>query len=206
MLIEIDVNTRSIIGKPINCLKPKKGFWLPVVDNSTYPDEPDLFKASPAYTYSINVDQWLDEAEIKGEWSFSENDYVEQVAVQGVKSLESCKNELYKLQKKAKKEKEIQPLLFKDKLIDISTEDNKNRIHGLKDKGKKFKVGTNDYMDLTSQDVKDLQELLGDTLDTAISKEAEDNEEVNLIGNYGALKAYYLASDFYTTPEIFIDP
>jgi len=95
MFAEIDLSTKKV-KRIVNGIKPN-GFYLPVVDNSIYPTDPDLFKATPNYEYAVNVETWLDEAELKADWSFSDDDYVEQIATQGIKSLDECKEEVYKV-------------------------------------------------------------------------------------------------------------
>jgi hypothetical protein len=96
MIAEMNLQTRTI-KRVINS---EGGLHcLPVIDNSIYPTDPDLFKDEPTYSYIINVDTWLDEVapELKAEWAFLPTDHVEQVAVQSIKSLAQCKEEVYKI-------------------------------------------------------------------------------------------------------------
>lgn len=91
----VDVNKKRIVSAPTQGLKPK-GFCLPVIDNNSYIDEPSLFKAEVKRSYVFHVEQWLDEAEIKADWKFSDNDFIELVlGEQTVKPLDQCKEEVY---------------------------------------------------------------------------------------------------------------
>ena len=96
MIAEMNLQTRTI-KRVVNCMGGLH--CLPVIDNSVYPTDPDLFKDEPTYSYIINVDTWLDEvtSELKAEWAFLPTDHVEQVAVQSIKSLAQCKEEVYKV-------------------------------------------------------------------------------------------------------------
>jgi hypothetical protein len=93
----VDVNKRKIASAPTQGLKPK-GFCLPVIDNNSYIDEPSLFKAEVKRSYVFHVEQWLDESEIKADWKFSDNDFIELVlGEQAIKPLDQCKEEVYKV-------------------------------------------------------------------------------------------------------------
>ena len=153
MFAEIDLNTKKV-KRIVNGIKPN-GFYLPVVDNSIYPADPDLFKATPSYEYVINVETWLDEAELKADWSFGENDYVEQIATQGIKSLDQCKEEVYKILKGKRDIKlfgsvtvgEVTILIEKQRDVDVVTNLGVIPVEFKKDTGDRIDIGIDDGLE-----------------------------------------------------------
>lgn len=154
MWIKIDIINKQTIGSPVSGIKPD-GFYLPVVDNSIYPTDPDLFKATPSYEYAVNVEAWLDEAEIKADWSFSDDDYVEQIATQGIKSLEQCKVIVYKILKDQRDIKlfgsvtvgEVTIIIEKQRDVDVVTNLGVIPVEFKKDTGDRIDIGIDDGLE-----------------------------------------------------------
>lgn len=80
---------------------------------------------------------------------------------------------------------------FKGVDVDISTEKKRNGIISMKPKAKKFKANKNiDWLDLTSQDVLDLQDLLDNETQKHIDNEFNENKIVSELADYQALADY----------------
>lgn len=119
MWAEIDLKSKTV-KRVIN--GRRGNFCLPVIDNSTYPTDPDIFKTTPEYRYVVNVSTWLDEVEDKPNWRFAEGDYVEQIARQDVLPLTQCKEQVYKMLAAKRWEMEVAGLDYNGVIIPTDRE------------------------------------------------------------------------------------
>ena len=84
-------------------------------------------------------------------------------------------------------------LSFKSVDVDISTEKKRTGIVNMKAKAKKFKANKNiDWLDLTAQDVLDLQDLLDDETQKHIDNEFNENKTVSELADHKALADYLI--------------
>jgi len=107
-----------------------------------------------------------------------------------LKSVDSIKVEIYEQQRQARKTFEAVPIDYLGKKIDVSTEAKRSRIMTLKGKDKKLKVGVNDWLDLSTQEVKDLQDLVDDTTQTGFDAENAANTTVAALTTHQQLADY----------------
>lgn len=107
-----------------------------------------------------------------------------------IKSVDIIKDEIYEIQRQDRKKAENVPLLFKGENIEIDSEKKKSRISNLAAKNKAFKLGRNKWADYAIQDVKDLQNLLDDTIQAAFDIERASNATVESMTTHDQLKDY----------------
>jgi hypothetical protein len=165
---------------------------LPVIDNSVYPTCPDLFKDEPTYSYVINVDTWLDEVslELKSDWTFLPTDYVEKVAVQGLKSVEAVKTELYQSQKEERQKKQLGEFQFSGMAVVLKDREDSLIISSLPEAATRYKLGQGQWITLSIAQVVALKEAHRLHVQAAYDWEMNANADVDALTTLDEIEAY----------------
>ena len=187
MIAEINLQTRTV-KRVVN--GKGNGHCLPVVDNSVYPTGPDIFKGQPAYSYVINVAQWLDDAEDKADWTFADTDYVEQVAVQGMLSVEQCKTILYQMQKEERQKLQLGEFELGEMTVVLKDREDSLIISSLPEADTRYKLGQGQWITLSAAQVTALKEAHRLHVQAAYDWEMNANADVDVLTTFEQLAAY----------------
>tara|TARA_R110000851_G_scaffold194516_5_gene345366 strand:- start:77 stop:649 length:573 start_codon:yes stop_codon:yes gene_type:complete len=187
MIAEINLQTRAV-KRVVN--GAGKGHCLPVIDNSIYPTGPDIFKGQPTYSYVINVAQWLDDAEDKAGWTFADTDYVEQVAVQGMLSVEQCKTILYQMQKEERQKLQLGEFLLGEMTVVLKDREDSLIISSLPEADTRYKLGQGQWITLLAAQVTALKEAHRLHVQAAYDWEMNANADVDALTTLDELTSY----------------